>query len=160
MTAQELSNMVFAIKDKISDKEFKDLMDKLSVKNEEEKEIDVYEFKYIKQKLVMTKFDEGVGYRIKSKIKKRNVRISDGCCTKNNIEEIIKRLREENKCFYILNIMKKDDKYILEVINHLNKSILNNPTATEYDFEKDEEEKLNVLIHYDSIIPISLELLK
>ena len=49
MTSQELSNMVFAIKDKISDKEFKDLMDKLSVKNKEEKEEGLYIFEYIKQ---------------------------------------------------------------------------------------------------------------
>ena len=39
MSAQELSNMVFAIKDKITDKEFKDLMDKLSIKNQEDKKI-------------------------------------------------------------------------------------------------------------------------
>lgn len=50
MTAQELSNMVFAIKEKISDKEFKDIMDKLSVKNEKEDKPELYEFTYMKMR--------------------------------------------------------------------------------------------------------------
>jgi len=50
MTAQELSNMIFAIKEKISDKEFKDIMDKLSVKNEKEDKPELYEFTYMKMR--------------------------------------------------------------------------------------------------------------
>lgn len=50
MTSQELSNMIFDIKEKLTDKEFKDIMDKLSVKNEEEDKLELYEFTYMKMR--------------------------------------------------------------------------------------------------------------
>ena len=50
MTSQELSNMIYDIKDKLTDKEFKDIMDKLSVKNKEEDKPELYEFTYMKMR--------------------------------------------------------------------------------------------------------------
>ena len=73
MTSQELSNMVFAIKEKITDKEFKDIMDKLSIKNEEEDCL--YEFSYVEQTQI-TKCDDDDDidkyYVLKTKLRKKN----------------------------------------------------------------------------------------
>lgn len=74
MTSQELSDMVFAIKDKITDKEFKDIMEKLSVKNQEEDKPELYEFTYMKIRKPTIEKDEGcsfvynfANYKIKTK---------------------------------------------------------------------------------------------
>lgn len=79
MTAQELSNMVFAIKDKITDKEFKDIMDKLSVKNEEEDKPELYEFTYMKmRKPTLDKDGPSFVYNFANyKIKTKNVVFKD-----------------------------------------------------------------------------------
>ena len=38
MASQEIADMIFNLKDKLSDKEFKDIMDKLSIKKKEEED--------------------------------------------------------------------------------------------------------------------------
>ena len=75
MSAQELSNMVFSIKDKITDKDFKDIMDKLSIKNEEEDKLELYEFTYMKmRKPTLDKDGRGFVYNFTNyKIKTKNV---------------------------------------------------------------------------------------
>lgn len=76
MTSRDLSDMIFSIKDKITDKEFKDIMDKLSIKNKEEEEedkVELYEFTYMKMRKPIV-FNEGYSfiynfsnYKIKTK---------------------------------------------------------------------------------------------
>ena len=88
MTSQELSNMIFNIKDKITDKEFKDIMDKLSVKNEEEKQ-DTYELRYIKRDTRVGRItNKNIGWRMNDKIKIKKVKLADVCnCNINRIIE-------------------------------------------------------------------------
>ena len=50
--------MIYDIKEKLTDKEFKDLMDKLSIKNEEEEEC-FYEFTYSEQEVSIEVQDAG-----------------------------------------------------------------------------------------------------
>jgi len=91
MTSKELSNMVFAIKDKITDKEFKDIMDKLSIKNKEEEENNLYEFIYIKQTNVKEYDDDKICINILvSSKKKKQIKILNE--TDESIESIIKKI--------------------------------------------------------------------
>ena len=48
MSSQEIADMVFNFKDKLTDKEFKDVMDKLAIKKKEDE--NMYIVRYIKQK--------------------------------------------------------------------------------------------------------------
>ena len=77
MTTQELSNMIFNIKDKITDKEFKDLMEKLSLKHKED-ERDTYELRYVKRitRLCSTT-RKNIGWRMDEKIKTKKVKLGD-----------------------------------------------------------------------------------
>ena len=60
MTSKKIADNIFNIKEKLTDKEFKDIMDLLSIKNkeEEEDEVELYEFTYMKmRKPQVFKFD-------------------------------------------------------------------------------------------------------
>lgn len=115
MSAKELSNMVFAIKEKITDKEFKDIMDKLSVKNEEEDKPQLYEFTYMKmRKPQVFKFDNSCstyGYNFADyKIKTKNIIIDsnvdqDVITNKNNyLHKVAFQLSKvKNKNYYKLS---------------------------------------------------------
>lgn len=97
MTSQELSDMVFAIKDKITDKEFKDIMDKLSVKNKEEDNAELYEFTYMKmRKPQVFKFENSsstYGYNLADfKIKTKKIIID------SNIDPDV--ITNENNCLH------------------------------------------------------------
>jgi hypothetical protein len=50
MTSHELADMIYSVKEKLTDKEFKDIMDKLSIKNKKEDEPELYEFTYMKMR--------------------------------------------------------------------------------------------------------------
>ena len=78
MTSKKIADNIFNIKEKLTDKEFKDIMDLLSIKNkeEEEDEVELYEFTYMKmRKPQVFKFDNSsstygynfADYKIKTK---------------------------------------------------------------------------------------------
>jgi hypothetical protein len=78
MTSKKIADSIFNIKEKLTDKEFKDIMDLLSIKNKEEKEdkVELYEFTYMKmRKPEVFKFDHSsytygynfANYKIKTK---------------------------------------------------------------------------------------------
>ena len=77
MMSEEISDLIFSIKEKLTDKEFKDIMDKLSIKNKEEEEDnpELYEFTYMKmRKPTLLKEEDGYNflynfsnYKIKTK---------------------------------------------------------------------------------------------
>ncbi len=55
MTSKKIADSIFNIKEKLTDKEFKDIMDLLSIKNKEEDKVELYEFTYLKNKPKMDK---------------------------------------------------------------------------------------------------------
>ena len=157
MTAQELSNMVFSIKDKITDKEFKDLMDKLSVKNEEEK--DTYEFKYVKTKYELAQIGcecccDEIGYKFTQKIKTKKVKLTTNkrWC---RIEPIMRDIKNDMGHLYKFSLEEEDNEYYLELEKKDecgDFSMLQNPKL------KDKEmENTNVFITYNNILAISLK---
>jgi len=75
MTSHELADMIYSVKEKLTDKEFKDIMDKLSIKNKKE-EPEIYEFTYMKmRKPTLEKFSKyTLGYNLCNyKIKTKDV---------------------------------------------------------------------------------------
>ena len=142
MSAKELSNMVFSIKDKITDKEFKDIMDKLSIKNEKEKEdeVELYEFTYMKmRKPQVFKFHNSCstyGYNLADyKIKTKNIIIDsnidpDVITNKNNyLHKVAFNLSKvKNKNYYKLS------KGIFSggpIDNSIREDYLKNPLASD-----------------------------
>lgn len=95
MTAEKLADSIFNIKEKLTDKEFKDIMDLLSIKNKEEKEneVELYEFTYMKmRKPQVFKFDNSsytygynlADYKIKTKKVIIDPDIDNDILTNNN----------------------------------------------------------------------------
>ncbi len=157
MTAQELSNMVFAIKDKITDKEFKDIMDKLSIKNEEEK--DTYEFKYVKTKYKMAMIGskccgEEIGYRFTQKIKTKTVKLTDNKRW-HRIEAIMRDIKNDMGHLYKFSLSNDNNEYYLELESDEKCDeylMLQNPKLDDKDTPNSE-----VYIEYDDILAISLK---
>lgn len=115
MASQELGDMIYNIKEKLTDKEFKDIMDKLAIKNKEE-EGTIYEVRYIKQKRKLTYSGGGLFYEIEPKYKLKKVKVLDGEeMMKTLIDEMIEMINE-NKEHKIppLNISKKNGEYYFE----------------------------------------------
>lgn len=99
MTSQEISNMIFNIKDKITDKEFKDIMEKLSIKHEEDKKEDTYELRYIKRETLLstTTPERDVAWRMKETIKIKKVKIDDDYL---NLDAVIDEIIENQDGFF------------------------------------------------------------
>tara|TARA_B110000444_G_C18481766_1_gene429472 strand:- start:37 stop:558 length:522 start_codon:yes stop_codon:yes gene_type:complete len=90
MASQEIADMIFNLKDKLSDKEFKDIMDKLSIKKKEEEEDDTYMITYIKQEHKLTYDDDnGIYYKIEHMYKQRKVKLFDDADFKKLIDDLI-----------------------------------------------------------------------
>ena len=158
MTSQELADMIFSVKEKLTDKEFKDIMEKLSVKKEEE-EKDVYEFRYLKTSTHMCEIGcqecvgENIGYKFRSKVKTRKVKLSEDVRWRC-IEKIMKNINNDNGHIYDdLFIEKIGDEYYLDFCDaDCDITILKNP-----NYKNKELQKIEVYIKYSSITPISLK---
>jgi len=109
MSAQELSDMVYAIKEKITDKEFKDIMDKLSVKNKEENKPELYEFTYMKMK-EPTLVNNGYSFLYNFayyKIKTKDVVFETGI---NQNDQFKKEFLSNKNCIHIMPFMLTKSK--------------------------------------------------
>jgi len=75
MTSKKIADSIFNIKEKLTDKEFKEIMDKLSIKNKEEDKVELYEFTYMKmRKPTLDKNGHSFIYNFANyKIKTKNV---------------------------------------------------------------------------------------
>tara|TARA_R100001198_G_scaffold88980_2_gene65118 strand:+ start:82 stop:615 length:534 start_codon:yes stop_codon:yes gene_type:complete len=95
MTSQELSNMIYNIKEKLTDIEYKEIMDTLAIKNKNEE--NMYEVRYIKQKRKLTYGDGGgLFYKIEPIYKVKNVKIPDGDeGLKTFIDELIELIKDK-----------------------------------------------------------------
>jgi len=58
MNVQEVSYMIYSFKEKITDKEYKDIMGLLMITNRKQKENGLYIFEYIKQKHKLIEEDD------------------------------------------------------------------------------------------------------
>jgi hypothetical protein len=156
MTSQELSNMIFNIKDKITDKEFKDIMDKLSVKHNEEQQ-DTYELRYVKFKTVLgVTEDSNIAWKMIQKIKNKKVKV-DSTNLKAQFDVAIEKYNG-NFDEYIIHgniwLRKVDGVNKLYYSNTSNEEWLRN-----YDTRTGlEEDELNgIYLVYKNILPISIK---
>ena len=164
MTAQNVSPLIYEIKEKITDKEFKDIMDALGVVHKDEEKQDVYLFKYYKMELDIGRMDNGrMGNRLKYKYKERKV-ILEGCI-KNRIERENHNIMDSIKAgmnyeFYIIKNKKDREKYPKLCIAHKNITTLE-PMSLQNDDDDDDDDEDDydklVYLEYNDIIPISIE---
>ena len=152
MTAQNVASLMYDIKEKITDKEFKDIMDALGVVHKRV-DRDLYLFKYYKMKIDIGRFHDGVmgnrlKYRYKEKIVVLHERIKeDGCINRlmNNIKQGID---------YEFVIRKDEGEY--PVLNTASKTVELLEKIESYDPNEDEGEN-GIFLEYNEIIPISIE---
>ena len=159
MTSQELSNMVFAIKEKITDKEYKDLMDKLSIKNEEEDCL--YEFSYVEQRpITFCDDDDNIDkyYILKTKLRKKIIKKIVIETASVDLKDFIKNPPYYSHMYLYFN-------YTDETILHIGAIEVNSPSYFSRDCVNIDMKTDNggsnwengVWIQFQSIIPISLK---
>jgi hypothetical protein len=118
MSSQEIADMVFNFKDKLTDKEFKDVMDKLAIKKKDDE--DMYMIRYIKQKNKLTYSADGDGiyYKIDAKYKQKKVKLYDDSDEdfKEIIDDYVEQTDEELKDYTKphMEIIKKNNEYFLK----------------------------------------------
>ena len=152
MTSQELSNMIFEIKDKLTDKEFKDIMDKLSIKKKEQDDC-FYELKYIEQKpIVVGRNDEHLDkcYVIKTYYKKKiiKIEIEEDCVL---LEDFIKEPASfHHLCHTYFNFI---DRTVLRVAP----TRYNSPYYFDKEYVNTSESVDGLWIQFEDVIPISIK---
>lgn len=156
MTAQNVASLMYDIKDKISDKEFKDIMDALGVVHKNDEKQDVYLFKYYKMKLDVGRFHDGVmGNRLKYKYKETKVVLHphfEGVGFINRLMNNIKHGLDYE--FYIKKDIENKEKYP-ELMRSC-KTIQTLESMKDIG-EEDKDDDDSVLLEYNEIIPISIE---
>lgn len=147
--SMEISDMIFSIKEKITDLEFKNLMEKLTLVNKLE-DNDLYEFKFYKQKVEIKKrTDDSIENVVVLKLKKIDkikVKFNASCA-----EDIVIKSIEDGKW---------NDRFefnfnngVLEIYDITGYGNLE--TSQVVDTEKEGND--NLFINYHSIIPLSLK---
>jgi hypothetical protein len=167
MTSHELADMIYSLKEKLTDKEYKDIMEKLSVKKKEEEEAgNVYVLKYVITKIKMTyigveEWEEGereLGYNFNSKIKTKKVILGKGGGTR---EYLIKynNNNDDAEDEYHFKLYKNKNQYpVLNCFDGKPKCTkLHHPTL--HTIKEDElPSNGDIYITYQEILPISLKL--
>ena len=152
MTAQNVASLMYDIKDKISDKEFKDIMDALGVVHKNDEKQDVYLFKYYKMKLDVGRFHDGVmGNRLKYKYKETKVVLHPNFEGVGFINRIMNNIKYGiNYEFYIKKDRENKENY---------PELCSAPkTIQTLECMKDAtDDDDSVLLEYNEIIPISIE---
>lgn len=145
MTSHELADMIYSVKEKLTDKEFKDIMEKLSIKKEEEEDTpELYEFTYMKmRKPFLDKDEVGFVYNFANyKIKTKNVVFEDD-------DQFKKELLSNNHNWlytmpFMLSKSKTQNYYVLSkgCLGMGNNSVIDmycsNPLADSDDDDDDE----------------------
>ena len=156
MNVQEVSSMIYSFKEKITDKEYKDIMDLLMIINRKQKENGVYIFEYIKQKHKLIEeedYDKKILVNtIYSKKKKCLIKFNTNRLGDNSdekIDNIIKEVNNGNLNYF---------KFFFNVpTNYNNENIFKYKILDAIHMNGDKIEYLNndVLIRYKNIIPLS-----
>lgn len=154
MTAQNVASLMYDIKEKITDKEFKDIMDALGVAHKKEEQQDVYLFKYYKMKLDVGRLHRGaMGNRLKYKYKETKVVLHPDFQDIGFINRIMNNIKQGlDYEFYI----KKDreNKETYPVLSRACKTIESLECMKDASDNNDDD---LVLLEYNEIIPISIE---
>jgi len=159
MTSKEIADMIYNFKDKLTDKEFKDIMDKLSIKNKEEQEEqeDIYVVRYIKQKPILSYDGDGdLYYKFSTKYKIRKVKLNNNRISfKEMIDGLVREFRSGvSYSIPHLDIIKKDGEYFLEnrdfeLLNWYNNPHINNCRCLNCENGDDDKSKeRGVFINY------------
>ena len=107
MTAQNVASLMYDIKEKITDKEFKDIMDALGVVHKT-KDRNVYELTYIRGKYEVGKLDDGsYGNMITHRFKTKKVYVDTKLEKDDWIYRMIRNTR--NGICYSWILEKQDD---------------------------------------------------
>ena len=169
MTSHELADMIYSLKEKLTDKEYKDIMEKLSVKKQEEEEEgagNVYVLKYVITKIKMTyigveEWEEGereIGYNFNSKIKTKKVILGNNCGTWEYIMKYINN-NDDAQDIYHFKLYKNKNQY--PELHYFNGkpeyTMLHNPSLHIIN-ENELPPNGDIYITYHEILPISLKL--
>lgn len=140
MASQEIADMIFNFKDKLTDKEFKDVMDKLAIKKKEEG--DMYLVRYIKQRRKLSYGEGGMYYNIEPKYKIKKVKLYDNTESfKRVIDELIELIGEvKDYTIPPMRIRKRNDEYFLEPAEDEKVIWCNNP----YDDNRENNDDENI----------------
>jgi hypothetical protein len=157
MTAQNVASLMYDIKEKITDKEFKDIMDALGVVHKNDEKQDVYLFKYYKMKMDIGRMHNGcMGNRLRYKYKEIKV-VLHSDLDDGTIELLMNNVKSGIDYEFIIYNKKDKDKY--PVLNRAHKTIDDLEPVEDYENYKDgeDDDKKPVLLEYNEIIPISIE---
>jgi hypothetical protein len=158
MTCQELSNMIFNIKEKITDKEFKDIMDALGIVHKKDEKQDVYLFKYYKMKLDIGRTHNGfIGNRLKYKYKERKVVLHHNTGGESAINDCMDYIKNVGNSYEFYIKKDKENKENYPQLMRSCKTINRIESMKRNDEEDDEDDDDIVLLEYNEIIPISIE---
>jgi len=169
MTSHELADMIYSLKEKLTDKEYKDIMEKLSVKKKEEEEGagNVYVLKYVITKTDMSYIDvaedeeyrKEIGYNFNSKIKTKKVILGNG--NGGTWEYIMKYINNNDDAqdIYHFKLYKNKNQYpeLKYYYGNPECTKLHHPTL--HTIKEDElPPNGDIYITYHEILPISLKL--
>ena len=156
MTAQNVASLLYDIKQKITDKEFKDIMDALGGVHKNEEKKDVYLFKYYKMKMDVRRLHDGqMGNRLKYKYKERKVVLHEDT-SESNINRFMNNVKHGIDYEFVIDkYHTRIEKREYPVLNTACKTIKILESMDDYD--RDEEDKKPVILEYNQIIPISIE---
>ena len=147
----ELSDMIFSIKEKLTDAEFKEIMDRLTLVNKQE-DNDFYDFKCYKQKIELKKVSENSIENVLTMELKTFEKIKvkfDASCT----EEMVLKAIECGKWVYMFKFEIDETKHELNIFGISRYS--NCDIA--HVIDTDEDSNNNLWVHYYSVIPQSLK---
>ena len=162
MTSQELSNMIFSIKDKISDKEFKDIMEKLSIKHEEDKIENNYELRYFERETTLAPTpDREIGWRMNETIKIKKVKIAtEPIYGINNLDFDIDKIIENQDGFFNDINIRGGDFVITKKNNvrYLGRQAPNIEWLENFDAKENYEDgDCGIWLIYKKIMPIHIK---
>ena len=160
MNIKDISNFMYSIKEKLTDVEFKDIMDNLRIIEKKQTENDIYIFEYIKQKNKLREEDESddedkkiLVNTIYTKRKKCLIKFNTTGLDSINYEKINRIIENVNigninNFDFFFNIPtneKNENKLIYKILD-----VIDDDTSYEF-FNKD------VLVRYKNIIPLSFK---
>jgi len=155
MTAQNVASLMYDIKEKITDKEFKDIMDALGVVHKEDKKKDVYLFKYYKMKLDVGRFHDGVmGNRLKYKYKETKVVLHPHFEDVGFINRLMNNIKQGLDYEFYISKDRENKETYPELMRSC-KTI--SSLESMKDSMNDGTQEDDVMLEYNEIIPISIE---